>query len=149
MVKHSKPSLIIHRITPSGHQEPFFTSHTSISGTSRINLISRACEIKMEISYEGMRLRREFQAPLGKLSWFPSGNSGCNQKLKDRNETLLANLTTNIGRSKEPRVEILVPCDEYSVDLIVGTGLTVYKDTMKEVKQVEAVSEVIGGVLGG
>ncbi|KAK7181093.1 hypothetical protein PSPO01_12894 [Paraphaeosphaeria sporulosa] len=150
IAKHSKPSLTVNRILPSGHQEPFFTSHTSsMSGTSRIDLVSRASEIKMKISYEGMRLRREFQGPTGKLSWFPSGNSGCDQKLKDKNEMVLAKLTANIGHSKEPRLEILVPCDDYLVDLVVATGLAVYRDTVKEVKQVEVVSEVIGGAFGG
>lgn len=150
IAKHSKPSLSVTRITPTGHQEPFFTSHTSsMSGTSRINLVSRASDIKMEVSWEGMRLRREFHAPMRKLSWFPSGNSGCNQKLKDKNEIVLAKLTANIGHSKEPRLEILVPCDDYLVDLIVATGLAVYRDTVTEVKHIEAVSDVIGGVFGG
>ncbi|KAF2448337.1 hypothetical protein P171DRAFT_508522 [Karstenula rhodostoma CBS 690.94] len=150
VAKHSKPSLSVNRILPSGHQAPFFTSHTSsLSGASRINLINRASEIKVEVSYEGMQLRRGFHAPMGKLGWFPSGNSGCNQKLKDKNATVLAKLTANIGHSKEPRLELLVPCDDYLVDLIVATGMAVYRDTVKEVEQVGKVSKVIGGVFGG
>ncbi|KAJ4355797.1 uncharacterized protein N0V89_003818 [Didymosphaeria variabile] len=132
--KHSKPSLSVYRIHPNGHQEPFFTSSTSsLTGTSTINLIDRYNLIKIKASWESLQLRREFPGPIGKLSWFPSG-SGSDQKLKDQNGTVLAKFKTKIdsGSGKEPRLEILVPCDDYLVDVIVATGLTVYKETVKE-----------------
>jgi hypothetical protein len=120
-----------------------------MSGTSTINLTSRPSTIKMKVSWEGLQLRRDFHAPIGKLSWFPAGISGSDQKLKDKNGTVLAKFKTKVGHSKEPRLEILVLCDDYLVDLIVATGLTVYRDTVKEVEQVETASEIIGAVLGG
>ncbi|KAJ4298102.1 hypothetical protein N0V90_006001 [Kalmusia sp. IMI 367209] len=146
--KHTKPSLSVYRIAPNGHQQPFFTSSTSsMSGTSRINIHNR--EIKMEISYEGMQLRREFHGPMGKLGWYPAG-MGSDQKLKDRNGTVLAKFDTRIdsGSAKEPQLSILVQCDDYLTDLILATGLTVYMDAMKEKKQVSSAAEILGSVLG-
>ncbi|KAL1605190.1 hypothetical protein SLS60_004734 [Paraconiothyrium brasiliense] len=149
--KHSKPSLSVYRIHPSGHQKPFFTSSTSsLTGTSTVNLIDHHNLIKIKASWESLQLRREFDGPMGKLSWFPSG-LGNDQKLKDKTGEVLANFKTKVdsGSGKEPRLEILVSCDDYLVDVIVATGLTVYRGTVKEGEQIETASEIIASVLGG
>lgn len=146
--KRSKPRLSVNRVIPNGQHQPFFTSHTSsMSGKTRINIHNR--EMKMEVSYESVQLRREFDGPMGKLSWFPSG-WGSDQKLKDKNGTVLAKFSTKIdsGSGKEPQLAIFVQCDDALVDLIVATGLTVYHDAMREKNQAEVVSELVGGLLG-
>jgi hypothetical protein len=83
--------------------------------------------------------------PLPKMKW-RAGLSGSSMELSDANRTRLAKYKAGlpvVGGGK--RLEVLLPCDDFILDLIVVSGMTAaHMNKMTE----EAVGEVVQAMAG-
>ena len=86
--------------------------------------------------------------PIGKLRW-KSKMSGT-LILQDENKTELAKYDSS-ARFKgagAAKFEILVPVDDYLLDVIIVTGMAAVKMLEKDKTALEILGEVVGGISG-
>ena len=83
----------------------------------------------------------------GKLKWKSSSKA---LELTDSAGTMLAKYQRKgaIGRSDGKRLDILIPCDDLFLDLIVVSALAVGRKREKDSKDAEAAGEVVSALAG-
>lgn len=82
--------------------------------------------------------------PIGKFAWKNDSLAGKALALRDEAGMTLARYKADSGR-----LEILVPCDDSFLDLVVITALAAGVMDKKNAKVMEVMGEVLGGVAGG
>ncbi len=87
-------------------------------------------------------------APIGKLKWKTKSSGAL--LLLDENKHELAKYDSSAGfkGAGAAKFEVLVPADDYLLDVIVVTGMAAVKMAEKDKKALEAVGEVVGAVAG-
>lgn len=68
--------------------------------------------------------------------------------LKDRSGQKLARFTSGGSKMPHKSLEILVPCDDYTLDLIVVTAMGVARMSQKEDESSKAILEVVSSIAG-
>lgn len=85
----------------------------------------------------------------GKLKWKTKSNGSLLLRDDNRRELARYNASAGFAGASAAKFEILVPVDDYMLDMIVVTGLAAVKMLGKDKKAIEAVGEIIGAVAGG
>ncbi|KAJ9613068.1 hypothetical protein H2200_003009 [Cladophialophora chaetospira] len=85
--------------------------------------------------------------PIGKMRWKSKMSSGA-LILRDENKVELARYDASAGfkGAGAAKLDILVPVDDWLLDVIVVTGMAAVKMLEMDKKSVEVASEVIGGI---
>lgn len=119
---------------------------SSLSGTLTLQLHGR--EIKVKQSWEGMRYGKDVKTTTGTWKWRP-GSRSC-EELTDERGVLLARgkLPGTLNKKTYP-LEVFVPGDEFTLDLILASWVGMLDCQDAEEKVNEAVGEAVGAILGG
>lgn len=145
--KSSKPNVQISRLPAVGisnlqHPVPI-GSGTIRSLASTIDMMLRGQDIKMKQNQLSMS-GHSFECPsVGKFAWGTRGlGSSKTLELSDSNGTKLAKLEPGL------KLEVLVPCNDFILDMIVASGMVVAFKKGKDDKEGEVASEIIQAVAG-
>lgn len=120
---------------------------SSLSGTTTLQLCGK--EIKMKQSWEGLRYGKDIKAHFGTLKWRPGNGSGGFEELTDARGTLLARgkFPGTLSKKVYP-LEVFVPGDEYTLDLIFSSWVAMLDCRDAEDEQTEAIAEAVGALAG-
>lgn len=118
---------------------------SSLSGTTTLRL--QGHEIKMKQSWEGLRYGKDIKSQFGSWKWRPG--SGGFEELTDARGTLLARgkLPGTLSKKVHP-LEVFVPGDEFTLDLVFSSWVAMLDCRGAEDEQTEAVAEVVGALAG-
>jgi hypothetical protein len=147
----SSKEVHIYRVGASNH-----AIQPTLIGSSRYSSLKSATEIHLaagqsiKVSSSGAGDGYKFTcAPFGRMKW-KSKMSGA-LVLQDENRIQLARYEYSEGGIKgvgTAKLEILVPADDYLLDVIVLTGVAAVKMQAKDKTALKVVAEVVGGVGG-
>lgn len=118
---------------------------SSLSGTTTLRLHGH--EIKMKQSWEGMRYGKDIKTQFGTWKW--RAGSGGFEELTDARGTLLARgkLPGTLSKKVYP-LEVFVPGDEFTLDLIFSSWVGMLDCQDAEGEQTEAFAEIVGAIAG-
>lgn len=141
--KKSKPNLFVHRIGAGIAAVPQTlvgdaTYHTLESSVS-LTLHGQLTKMKLRDSMDGYK----FEHAVGKFKWKSDSIAANAMALSDGGGMTLARF--QVGE----RLDILVPCEDLFLDLVVVSGLAAAAMKAKDAKNTEIIGEVIGGLAGG
>lgn len=135
---------VIWRLSQNAQQICTF-KRSSLSGTLTLQLHGQ--EIKIKQSWEGMRYGKDVKTQTGTWKWRPG--SGSFEELTDSRGVLLARgkLPGTLSKKTYP-VEVFVPGDEFTLDLILASWVGMLDCQDAEGKETEAVAEAVGAIFG-
>ncbi|KAF2716719.1 hypothetical protein K431DRAFT_234759 [Polychaeton citri CBS 116435] len=128
--------------------QPFCTGKTSsLSGNTTMTVHGQT--IKVCLTWEGMQYGKDMKTPLGKMKWRIGSKSwGNTQELWDTQGTKLATYKALCSKNQDSKLEILVPGDEFFLDIILASWVSMVRSDAKESEQLETVLEVVSGIAG-
>jgi hypothetical protein len=142
--KKSKPNVTVYRIGAGNSSVPqTFIGDASVHSTSScVKMTLHGQPIKMKTS-ELSGSSYKFENSMGKFKWKSDSIASGALALLDASGMKLARYTPG------ERLEILVPCDDTFLDLVILSGLGAAAMKAKDKKDTEIIGEVLGGLLGG
>ncbi|ETI20874.1 hypothetical protein G647_07217 [Cladophialophora carrionii CBS 160.54] len=146
----SSKEVHIYRIGAGNHAiHPTLISSSKYSSLKSATEISLAAGQSIKLTSSGAGDGYKFTCPpLGRMKW-KSKTSGA-LLLQDENRIQLARYESQSGFKgvTAAKFEILVPADDYLLDVIVVTGMAAVKMQGKDKTALEVAAEVVGGVVG-
>lgn len=136
----------ITRLKPT-HKQICTFKRSSLSGTTTLNFPGQH-EIKIRESWEGMRNGKDIHTQnLGLLKWRAA--SGGYEELQDGNKKVIARgkLPGAFGGKASP-LEVFVAGDEFFLDLVMVSWISMLKGSEKEGEEMEVVGEVVSALAG-
>jgi hypothetical protein len=102
----------------------------------------------MKQSWEGMQYGKDVKTAAGTLTWRPG--SGGNEEFRDAQGILLARgkMPGMLSKRVYP-LEVLVPGDEFLLDLILACWVAILGCHKAEGEEMEGVAEVVNALVGG
>jgi hypothetical protein len=137
--KEAKPNVVIYRGDPLPGNIIGTAALSSMSSTSELSLRGRP--MKMKASQLSGNYTVECP-PMGRLKWKVDQLTAKSMELVDESGWTLAKLRPT---GKEKVLEILVPCDDFFVELVLLSGMAAKAGTKG---QMEIASEIIQGIVG-
>lgn len=120
-------------------------------GAIKLHTYSSKVDVSLHGAYTTMRLNSTLSsshnfdwAPYGHLQW-KQNFTGSEMQLYDDSGRLLA--TARI-KSKACNIEVLVPGDEFFVDMIVSTAVAKIRQSRKEIKDASTGSDIVSAIVG-
>jgi hypothetical protein len=139
----AKPNVLIYRGDPDARNITGRANFHSMSSTADLALGGHQMSLKMSQTSGNFSLGG---APFGKLKWKVNQLTGGSLELYDSSGVKLALMkSTGLLGMGVKKIEILVPCNDLFVDLIVLSGMSAkaYKRAMDD-----AAAEVIDAIAG-
>ena len=140
----SKPNIIVHRIGAGNAPilETFIGDASVSASTSSVKINLQGQAIKLKIN-EMTLSSYNFTSSMGKFKWKSDSLAGNAIALTDGSSMKLARYMPG------ERLEVLVPCDDHFLDLVVVTALSAAAIMKKDGENAEAAGEIISALLGG
>jgi hypothetical protein len=117
--------------------------HSSLSGSTTMDVHGQ--KVKVEQSWEGMQYGKNVKSPHGTLKW--RAGSGGLQELRDGQDVIARGKLPGLSRS-EPYLEIFIAADEFTMDMIISSWITMLDCQKSEGEQLGALAEVVGAIAG-
>jgi hypothetical protein len=133
---HGKPNISLSRIGPDGipRQPPLATANASTLSGNVTFSVRGGPEIKLKTDWMSSTGAKSMSTPMGEFKW-KADEMGMGYDLYDQNKMKLAKFVSMTdSMSGDPRVDVLVPGDEFFIEMIVISAIAIMKSDEKQVK---------------
>jgi hypothetical protein len=142
--KTTKPNVLFFRGDPDPSSRIGDARFHSLSSTTDMSL--RGQPVRMKMSQLSGNFTIECP-PMGKLKWHVNQLTGSSLELRDSSGGRLAQLkSAGFPGSGQRKLEILVPCDDFFVDLVLLSGMAAKILTKGVMDAASEVAQAVAGV---